>query len=492
MVIKLLGKWLPAVLLLLFVGCSSGYRKADRVIFTTPHLFPDYTNVVFPVNIAPANFAIREDGDAFQAVFSDGREDVFTCTNDEPEIRIPQDKWKKLLERVAGGDFFIRIGVKRDGKWIEFAKIRNSVSKDKIDPYLVYRLLYPGYELWNEMGIYQRNLTDFEETPIVENKDFGKQCVNCHTFCRNSPETMMLHIRGKDGGTLIYRNGQIEKVSSKSQGATMGATYAGWHPSGKYIAFSMNDVQQFFHSGGQKAVEVSDMAGDMGVYDVEHHTMLTNKYLSGNDHTETFPTWSPDGRYLYYCRGNAYKKGVPLDSLRYDLYRVSFDAQSGKLGVPECVFAATKNHKTVSLPRISPDGRYLMFVLFDYGTFSIWHPESDLWLMDLKSSKARPMAEVNSRNVESFHTWSSSGRWFVFSSKRLDGLWARPFFAHFDPRTGKASKPFVLPQENPYFYDSFTRTYNLPELITSPVRNGKDFLKAVPGTKQSTFLKEES
>lgn len=477
------------LLILLLGGCSKGYDKADVYVSSAPHLFPDYTNVTFPCNIAPPNFAIEEEGDAYQAVFSDGKETLFTCNNDEPTIKIPADKWHKLLERTTGKEFFIRIGVYRQGKWTEYARIKNTISKDPIDPYLVYRLLYPGYELWNEIGIYQRNLTNFDETPIVENKDFNKQCVNCHTFCNHSPQTMMLHIRGKDGGTLIYRNGHIEKINSTPRGAAMGATYAGWHPSGKYIAFSMNEVQQFFHSGGQKPIEVSDMAADLGVYDIEKHTMLTTPALEGKEHTETFPTWSPDGKYLYFCRGNAYKEGMPVDSLRCDLYRIAFNTENGTFGTPECIYEATKDKKTVSLPRISPDGRYLMFVVFNYGTFSIWHPESDLYLMDLATRKVRPLNEVNSHDVESFHTWSSTGKWFVFSSKRIDGLWARPFFSHFDSRTGRATKPFVLPQEDPYFYQTFTRTYNLPELITAPVQNGQDFLKAIPTMKQPTFLK---
>ena len=89
--------------------------------------------------------------------------------------------------------------------------------KENLDPFLVYRLLYPGYELWNEMGIYQRDLTSYKETPLLENRDFGKQCMNCHSFTLNSPATMMLHIRGKQGGTLIRRNGQTEKVNLKPE-----------------------------------------------------------------------------------------------------------------------------------------------------------------------------------------------------------------------------------------------------------------------------------
>lgn len=113
-----------------------------------------------------------------------------------------------------------------------------------------------------------------------------------------------------------------------------------------------------------------------------------------------------------------------------------FDAEHSKLHTLECVYKASALRKTVSFPRISPDGRFLLFTQSDYGNFSIWHPESDLYLLNLATGNIRNIAEINSDNVDSFHTWSSTGRWLVFSSKRLDGLWARPFFAHFDPETG--------------------------------------------------------
>ncbi len=120
-----------------------------------------------------------------------------------------------------------------------------------------------------------------------------------------------------------------------------------------------------------------------------------------------------------------------------------------------------------------------MFTQSDYGNFSIWHPESDLYLLNLTNGKVRNINEVNSENVESFHTWSSTGHWFVFSSKRLDGLWARPYFAAFDPETGEAGKPFLLPQKDPRFYDTFTYTFNLPELIKAPIKNGREFVKTI-------------
>lgn len=468
-----------ATLVLILQSCTPQCRRPDVFTDSIPTLYPDYAGVTFPVNIAPPNFIIRENGEAFQTEIGCGETTDILYTSKRPEVIIPQKAWKNLLQKVAGKEIFIRITLLNGEKWKRYADIRDTISAEPIDEYLAYRLLYPGYELWNEMGIYQRNLTDYEETAIAENRSFDKQCINCHTFNQNSPETMMVHVRGKSGGTLISKNGQVKKVNTKPAGFKNGGTYAAWHPSGRYIAFSMNEIQQFFHSSGRKPIEVSDLAADLMVYDTEKEIFHTDSLICGDKYMETFPNWTPDGKTLYFCRGNAYKEKMPLDSIRYDLCSIEFDTASGKFGNLKCVYPASQQGKSVSFPRVSPDGKHLMFTLSDYGNFSIWHPESELCLLTFNTGEIRLLNEVNSDNVESFHTWSSSGRWFVFSSKRLDGLWARPFFAAFNPETGKAGKPFVLPQKNPHFYDTFTKTYNLPELIKEPVRNGKDLVEAI-------------
>lgn len=457
------------LLCLLLHGCSSRCVLPDKQSDSILTLFPDYSEVTFPVNIAPPNFLIQKQGDIYQTEIGCGDQTTICYVDDSPEVIIPTKKWKELLRKSAGKNIFFRITICKENIWTRYPDITNFISADTIDSYLAYRLLYPGYELWNEMGIYQRDLTSYEERAIIENSTLDKQCVNCHTFNRNSPEDMMFHIRGKSGGTVIRHKGTTKKVTVKPQGSKNGGTYAAWHPSGRFIAFSVNEIQQFFHLTGKKPIEVSDLEGDIILYDVEQNRIISDSAVYGKKYMETFPNWSPDGNTLFYCRAKALEKGFPLDSVRYDLYAVDFDPQTEQWGTPKCLFEAGKRGKSVSFPRISPNGKYLMFTLSDYGNFSIWHPESELCLLTLATGEMRLLDEVNSDNVESFHTWSASGRWFVFSSKRLDGLWARPFFASFDPQTGKVGKPFLLPQKDPRFYDTFTKTYNLPELIQEPV-----------------------
>jgi hypothetical protein len=56
----------------------------------------------------------------------------------------------------------------------------------------------------------------------------------------------------------------------------------------------------------------------------------------------------------------------------------------------------------------------------------------------------------------------------VFASKRDDGLYGKPYFTHIDAE-GRATKPFLLPQHYPEFYDHTLKSFNLPELVDGDV-----------------------
>ena len=278
---KLFSFLLLLSMLLLGTSCGSRYHQPDVHAKRQLSIYPDYANVTLPWNIAPTNFEILHKGEAYQTEIGIvGRDAGILVQSAQPTVGIDETAWHQLLKTAAGQAIFFRISVKEAGKWVVYPPITNHVSRDAIDSFLVYRLIYPGYELWHEMGIYQRNLTSFEQTPIVENKDFNRQCVNCHSFNHNDAQQAMLHVRGKDGGTLIYRHGRVEKVASKADALPNGLTYPAWHPNGKLIAFSTNEIQQFFHSAGKKTIEVADLAADLVVYDVEHHRVQTFSALS--------------------------------------------------------------------------------------------------------------------------------------------------------------------------------------------------------------------
>lgn len=110
-----------------------------------------------------------------------------------------------------------------------------------------------------------------------------------------------------------------------------------------------------------------------------------------------------------------------------------------------------------------------MYTQTDYGYFSIWHPEADLWLLDLQTGETRPLDEVNSPRSESYHNWTPNSRWFLFTSRRDDGLYTRIYFSSID-RNGKATKPFLLPQRNPKeYYRLSLYSYNTPDFSSRPI-----------------------
>ncbi len=145
-------------------------------------------------------------------------------------------------------------------------------------------------------------------------------------------------------------------------------------------------------------------------------------------------------------RQSTSRRGTP--KVRYNVMSVPFDARTRTFGAPRLEVDCRTMGKSGTLPRISPDGRYLLITLGDFGQFHIWHKSSDLWVKDLKTGAFYPLRAANSPEVDSYHTWSSNGRWIVFSSRRLDGNFTRPCIAYFD-RNGQAHKAFLLPQEDP-------------------------------------------
>jgi Tol biopolymer transport system component len=246
--------------------------------------------------------------------------------------------------------------------------------------------------------------------------------------------------------------------------------YPYWHPSGKYIAFSVNNTKQLFHTNHTNRIEVMDLASDVVVYDVERNEIITTPLTFGEENFETFPSFSADGKKLYFCSTRKHALPDSIESLKYHLCAMDFDTETRTFGNQvDTIFHAEKMNKSVSFPRISPDGRFLMITLSDHATFPIWHQEADLWMIDLQNGN-RPIRldAFNSSSVESYHSWSSNGHWVVFSSRRKDGLYTRPYIAYI-AADGTTGKPFILPQERGDFYQECMTSFNIPELVKGKV-----------------------
>jgi hypothetical protein len=449
-----------------------------------PPVFPDYCGVTVPVNIAPLNFCLADKPRNIHVVIEGkgGKIEV----HGKRKINIPVSKWRRLLENSAGDSLSVTVWSRHEKDWKRFRPFGIQIKEEPVDPWLAYRLIAPGYESWSDMGIYQRDLTSFKSEPIIDNRLLPGACVNCHSFRSNSPDNMVFHIRGSMGGTMLIIDRTVQRLNTKTAETISNCVYPYWHPSGNYIAFSVNATSQIFHSRKDKRIEVFDSKSDLVVYDVNSNKLITSGIISSEGSFETFPAFTPDGNKLIFCSAVSDTMPDNYNKVKYSLCSISFDPSTGSFGNSiDTLVSAAATGKSVSFPRISPDGRYLVFTLSDYGTFSIWHREADLYLLDLESGDYRSITAINSGETESYHSWSSNGSWLVFSSRRTDGLYTRPFISYSD-KNGNFSKPFMIPQKDPDYYEESLKSFNVPEFVTGKIHSdGRLMLKSIGSPAKS-------
>ncbi len=459
--IVVLGSWMGS--------CAPKAVESYSEVSREPNLSPDYSGTVIPANIAPLSFQVLEAGEAYFLTVRSEQGPPINVFNKTGQMRIPLRRWHDLLNANRGREVFFDIYVRgADRQWKRFRPVANTIAQEDIDGTLVFRFMKPAYSWWKDIGIYQRNLTNYDVSAVLHGRSFGGACLNCHSFVGNDPDTMTISLRSATYGsdTLLARNGRVDKI-----GAKWG--YTAWHPSGAVAVYSINKVTQFFQAGAMEVRDVADLDSALVCYRVGSPKATSPKELADKGRLETYPAWSPDGRYLYYCSAPILWKdrnAVPpenYDKVKYDLRRIPYDVEKDQWGQAETVLSAEETGQSILLPRISPDGRFLLFCMCRYGCFPVFQPSSDLYLMDLGTRQYRRLA-INSEFSESWHSWSGNSRWIAFSSKRQGGLFTRTYLSYVD-RAGTVHKPFVLPQRDPAYYDSLLETYSVPELIKGPI-----------------------
>ena len=441
----------------LMISCTptpENVQKSNEL----PPIYPDYCDVTIPENIAPLNFLLRANCEAIEVKAGE-----LTLNASGNEAVFDMDDWKDLMAKTAGKELNVTVTALIDGQWIEYKPFSWQVVKDKVDPYLTYRLIEPDYEIWNHVQIQQRCVENFDVNALGHYEQLENRCMNCHTYANQSPELSMMYVRGPGGGAILNRNGELSKLNIP------GSVYFGFSPSGRYITYSTQKIIPAFHSDPSKRLEVYDASSNVFVADMEEHRVISSPLLCDSLKFETFPTFSPDGKYIYYCAADTVSLPTDIRQLQYSLVRIPFDERTGTIGTQvDTILSShpsplTSQLSSVCHPRISPDGRYILYTVADYGTFPIWHPEADLQMMNLQTGAIDTLAIVNSQKSDTYHSWSSNSRWFVFASKRDDGLYGKPYFCYID-KDGKAHKPFCLPQQHPTFYDNNLKSFNAPDL----------------------------
>jgi hypothetical protein len=376
-----------------------------------------------------------------------------------------------LLDAAKGGSIGITVFASRNGSWSKFDTLWDTVCAHEADPFVTYRKI-PVCKDWTYMGLYQRDIRNYDERLVFHNAKNGA-CFHCHSFRNNNADDMAMEVRSKTVGTPMLltasKKGSVvlRAINTKTAFSTGRVGFTSWHPAKDLIAFSMNKFEMLFNSAGAEPREVFDAASDIALFDYSRNTVISCPDLSQKDRIETMPEWSKDGRFLYFC------SAPQLPETRYrevkcDLMRIAFDPETKRWGQLDTILTAAQAGGSILEPKCSPEGKTMLVTLADYSDFPIDKVGSRLCLIDLNKPSIRNL-EFTTAWTDGWHSWSDNGRWIVFSSKRMNGRFSSLWFSYIDT-VGVAHTPVVLPQKDPSFYESSLLAYTIPEFTASRIK----------------------
>lgn len=454
---------------ILLSSCKESVNDATRMD-RLPDIYPDYVGVTIPAGIAPLDFNVEEPGvEKVNVTVRGSKGGELHAQGEWAEMDI--DEWHALTKANGGGELTVDVCARNgDGKWKRYRSFKIYVSKYPLDDFgITYRRIQPGYEVGGNIGIYQRDIHTFDEYAMMTETAVPGKCFNCHTANRTNPSQFTLQVRGEGGGTLVSRDGRQTWYDTKTDATKAAGSYASWHPDGRYCAYATNAVHQSFFTDKDRNIEVYHDFGDVMVLDTETGEIILTPLLHTDD-VEIFPAFSADGKRLYFSSSKKCNVPAEYEKVKCSLCSISFDAATGAFGTKvDTLLNGPAADRSYVLARPSYDGRWLMYCTALRCNFPVSQKESDLWLMDLRTGKTRALTEVNTKESESYHNWSSNSRWFVYSSKGQDGMYSRAYIASVDD-SGRVTKPFLLPQRNPRKYDRDNfDSFNCPDFTLTKV-----------------------
>jgi hypothetical protein len=259
---KNLMKYVAVAALLVCAACSPKVPQVPTKYSDAgekPMIYPDYADVTVPCNIAPLVFRIEEPGSDFVTRLTVGdRALVYGGCEIAPAI----EEWRSLMAQAAGGAIKVEVYANTNDGWKMYEPFSIAVSADSIDPYISYRLIPPSYVAYEKLTISQRNLSNFDETVIYNNKFVSSepdgQCINCHAFKNYKTDNMQFHVRQYLGGTVFVHDGKVKKVNLKTDSTISAGVYPFFNPKYDVVAYSVNNTGQIFHNKNPNKVEVVD------------------------------------------------------------------------------------------------------------------------------------------------------------------------------------------------------------------------------------------
>lgn len=451
-----------------FYSCSPKVEN-PTMVDELPAVYPDYIDVTIPAGIAPLNFNMIDNQiDAVDVTLRGSIAGEMRVQGKYADFDI--DDWHELTQMNKDSEIMVTVAARKDGTWTQYKDFAIHVSGYELNDYgLTYRLIPPGFEVGGNIGMYQRDIHTFDESPMMTETAVPERCMNCHTANRANPSRITMQVRHANGATFVQKDGRQYWYWTKTDSTKAHGSYAYWHPDGDYIAFSAAAVGQNFFVDKEKLIEVHHEWGNIVILDTRTNELILSEKLMTDDWVEIFPAFSADGRKLYYSSSPRVHVPSECDKVKCSIVSIDFDAASATFGETDTLVSGPNTNMSHVLVRPSYDGKWLMFVRCDHGNFPIQQPDADLWLMDLQTREIRALDIVNSSESDTHPNWSSDSRWFVFASKRDDGMYTRLFISSIDD-DGNVTKPFVLPQRNPKKYYSLQfDAYNCPDFTTEKV-----------------------
>ena len=313
-------------------------------------------------------------------------------------------------------------------------------------------------------------------------------CGNCHSFSADG-KTLGIDVDGPANDKGLYAMVPLKKVSTISNDYLVRwSAFSEEHsqkrfgfmsqisPDGKYVVNSI-DVP---HAHGTRVLDrlYNGFYENYGFGQVFYPTRGVLAWYSKDtgklqplpgaddpNYVQTSAFWSPDGKYLIYSRATArdpYPAGVKRSTyandpnetqIQYDLYKIPFN--DGKGGTPQRIIGASENGMSNNFPKVSPDGKWIVFVQCKNGL--LMRPDSKLYIVPFEGGEARPL-ESNLPVMNSWHTFNPNGHWLAFSSKS-PSLYTHLYLTHIDDQ-GHASPAIVVENAT-----DANRAVNIPEFL---------------------------
>ncbi len=419
-----------------------------------------------------------------------GQDEVLRFPTSEPSWRPAAADWARIKQQsVEHAAEVAIVGLGGQSKAASAATVRIRTSKDPVGDSIFYRevplpflsaVQDPSRIRWRYGAV------DSEAQPPIVLEDLPV-CGNCHSFSADGSVLGLDVDYGNDKGAyavlpvtkqMVLDDKKIITWSDfkKGDGETTFGLLSQVSPDGRYVISTVKDRAVFVATPDIWYSQLFfPIKGILVVYDTK-----TGKYqaLPGADdpeYVQSNPTWSRDGKWIVYARTKAYRKDVVAhaksvllsekdvpefvndkEPFKFDLYRIPFN--EGRGGKAEPLEGASHNGKSNYFAKFSPDGKWIIFCKAE--NYMLLMPDSELFIIPAEGGEARRL-RANTPRMNSWHSWSSNGRWLVFSSK-ANSAYTQLFLTHIDAN-GESTPPVVLER-----FTSPDRAANIPEFVPLP------------------------